>query len=832
MMRCWSVSVRKPRCLYGGGLFARVMPRAPGTARASARSGVSSLLVLAAALALAACGNPEERAADYLKRAQELYDEGDYVRAKLEAQNAVQIEPRNAAAHYLLAQVAEQQQEVRPMIQRLLTAVDIDPNLVDARVKLGTLYFFGQAFEQAAEQAEAAAALAPDDPGVHVLKARLHLQRKEEQQGLAELDAALVADPEMVEAILLRAAATAVSDPAAGLATLDEAIARLGPTTDKVKPLRQVRAAILAQQNRTSEVEQEFRALIRDFPEEEQFQYQLARFYATQGRVDEAEQVMRSVVTLDPGDIDARLGLAQFLAEMRSPEAAQEALETFVAESPGQLELRVALGRLYEASGKPDAALKVYEELARSDPKSKEGLTARVRVGALRISRGEIEAGSALINAVVEDEPDNAEALLIRAGLRVRERKFEDAIADVRTVLRKEPQNQRAMLLLARTHTLAGEQVLAKDAYRRLLALDPKSADAPRELAILEAAAKNYEAAEEILRERLKVEPADLDTGARLVDLLASQKAWGEAETEARRIADLPDDKGIGEFQLARVYRAQQKNAEAVEGFRKALQESPSWTLALEGLVGTLNDMGRREEAMATLQDYIEKHPDDLSARFLEGGVRARQGDTAAAEKIFNEIVSEKPNASLAWAALAGLSGDDPDRRIAAYRRGLAANPGNAELGLLLGTEYEQAKRYDEAIAHYQELLEANPNIEVAANNLASLLLDFRSDPQSHARALELAKKLESSSNPAILDTVGWAYYRNKDYPRAVQFLERAVAGAGQVPLLRYHLGMAYLASDNPAGARQELQQAVSTAKGDFPGIEEARAALQRLDAG
>lgn len=817
MMNCPAASAHRPRFISNDAL---------------ARARRAALLALATALVLAGCGDPQQRAAAYLQEAQKLYDSGDYVRAKLEAQNAVQIEPRNAAAHYLLAQVAEQQQEIRPMIQRLLAAVDIDPTLVDARVKLGTLYFFGQAFDQANEQAEAAAALAPDNPGVHVLKARLHLQRKEEQAGLAELDAALAKDPDLIEAILLRAAATAVSDPEAGLATIDAAIARLGPTTDKVKPLRQVRAAILAQQSRTGEVEQEFRSLIRDFPKEEQFQYQLARFYASQGRVDEAEKVMRSVVTLDPGDINARLGLAQFLAEMRSPEAAQEALETFVAESPGQLELRLALGRLYEASGKPDAALKVYEELAKADPKSKEGLAARVRVAALRIARGDIEQGTALVNEVVQDEPDNAEALLIRAGLRVRERKFEDAIGDVRTVLRKEPQNQRAMLLLARTHALANEPVLAKDAYRRLLALDPKSPDAPRELAILEAADKNYDTAEELLRQRLTIEPGDLDTGARLVDLLAAQELWGEAETEARRIAERPDDVGIGDFQLGRLFRAQKKNAEAVEAFRKALKENPKWTMALEGLVGTLNDMGRREEAMTTLQEYVRANPGDMAARFLEGGVRARQGDTVGAEKIFNEIVSEKPNASLAWAALAGLSGEDPDKRIEAYRRGLAANPGNAELGLLLGTEYEQAKRYDEAIAHYQELLAANPNIDVAINNLATLLLDYRSDPASYTRALELAKKLQTSSNPAMLDTVGWAYYRNKDFTRAVQYLERAVAGAGQAPLLRYHLGMAYLANDNPAGARQELRQAVGSAKADYPGIEEAKAALQRLEAG
>jgi tetratricopeptide (TPR) repeat protein len=388
------------------------------------------------------------------------------------------------------------------------------------------------------------------------------------------------------------------------------------------------------------------------------------------------------------------------------------------------------------------------------------------------------------------------------------------------------------MLLLARTHALMADRVLAKDAYRRLLAADPKNADAPRELAVLEALDKNMEGAEDVLRQRLKLEPGDLDAASRLVDLLGSQKAWGEAEAEARRIAALPEDKGIGQFQLARLLRAQKKNAEAAEAYRKALEKNPDLVLALEGRASTLTELGRRDEALAEIQAYRQQHPDDLSAKFLQGGVLARKGDTEAAEKIFNEIVGQKPDASMAWAALAGLNRDDPAKRIEAYKRGLAANPGNAELGLLLGTELEQAKRHDEAIAHYQELLTVNPKIEVASNNLASLLLDYRSDAASYAQALEIAKKLESATNPAVLDTVGWAYYRNKDYPRAVQFLERAVAGAGQVPLLRYHLGMAYLANNNPAGAKQELQQAVNTTKTDFPGLDEAKATLKRMVGG
>jgi len=126
--------------MIGQSAFGTEVHQLRRTSHARARRIVLACVLTAM---LAACGSPEERASAYMTKAQELYDSGDYVKAKLEAQNAVQITPKDAEAHYLLALIAEKQEEFRTMIQRLQMAVDADPNLVPARVKLGTLYFFG-----------------------------------------------------------------------------------------------------------------------------------------------------------------------------------------------------------------------------------------------------------------------------------------------------------------------------------------------------------------------------------------------------------------------------------------------------------------------------------------------------------------------------------------------------------------------------------------------------------------------------------------------------------------------------------------------------------------
>ena len=68
------------------------------------------------------------------------------------------------------------------------------------------------------------------------------------------------------------------------------------------------------------------------------------------------------------------------------------------------------------------------------------------------------------------------------------------------------------------------------------------------------------------------------------------------------------------------------------------------------------------------------------------------------------------------------------------------------------------------------------------------------------------------------------------EYAEAVGVLERVVAKAGQFPIFRYHLGMAYLGAGNPVGAKQELRQAVEKAEGDYPGLSEARSTLEKLN--
>jgi tetratricopeptide (TPR) repeat protein len=776
---------------------------------------------------LAACGTPEERAAKYVATAQARLDEGDLVKAKLEAQNAAQINPKNAQARFILARVAEEQKEYGQMFGHLLVAVDEDPKLVEARIKLGTLYFLGQAWEDAGKQTAILMEQAPQDARVRLLNARVLIQKGEQAAGIAEIGEAIKLDPDNVEAILLQASAFAIADLDQGLATIDAALERL--PSDKVRPLRELRVVMLSQGKRTADVETDLAALARDFPEEDTYQFQLARFYTSMGRVDDAERLLKEVADLDPTDTTRRLGYVQFLATQKNIDQAEAALKTFIEQSPDDYKLKVALGELYEGTKRPDEALASYRAGGAQSPKSPEGLAARNRVASLLIQQGKLDEGKAEIDAILTDVPDEPTALLLRAAVRFTDKQFAESIADLRLVLRKDDKNPKALLLMAQAYLQTGDTVLAKDAYRRLLDVDPGNGDGLQQLAAVLASEKDFAGAEELLRKRLEKQPDDVLASGRLVEVLLAQKQLPKAEAEARRMAGLSNQTGVGDFQLARVLAQKQDFAGAAEAFRKSVDSRANDPLPLQGLVQSLVAQGKTDEALKALNTRVLENPDDLFAKFLLAGVYGREGDVKSAERYLEEVIKSRPDAVVAYASLAGLYPKDRDARIKVFQRGLAAIPGSPEISMLLGTELEQAGRGDDAIAVYEALVKANPKYEPGLNNLAASLLDARTDQASWKRALELARPLENTGNPAMLDTLGWAFYRNNEPTRAVAILEQAVAKAPQVPVFRYHLGMAYILAGNPVGAKQELQAAVKTENQEWPGRADAVTALAKL---
>src|ERR1022692_4324991 len=111
---------------------------------------------------LVGCSGKEERQAKYLHRAEEYLAKKDYDKARIEAKNVLQINANNAEAHYVFAEIAEQESNWPQMYGELNTAIQNDPKLLKAHVKLAQLLVAVNEVDKASEEVQKIHALDPN----------------------------------------------------------------------------------------------------------------------------------------------------------------------------------------------------------------------------------------------------------------------------------------------------------------------------------------------------------------------------------------------------------------------------------------------------------------------------------------------------------------------------------------------------------------------------------------------------------------------------------------------------------------------------------------------
>lgn len=547
--------------------------------------------------------------------------------------------------------------------------------------------------------------------------------------------------------------------------------------------------------------------------------------YVANGDYERAEEFFERAAKAAPQDARARVRLGIARMAGGDVDAAFEDLASASRLDESGIQADLALVMAHLRRGDTDKAFAAQAELERKKPDS--ALVHNLR-GGLMLARRDVPAARAAFDKALAIQPGYLAAAVNLARLDLAERKGADAVARLQAVVDLDPRNVEALLALADVRRAAGAapvEVLA--ILERAAAVSP-GALMPN-LAIVQHHLQQQQAAP-ALQVAQKTASAHENDPRALEALARAQLAAGDSQqaiSALNRLAALQPESPMPLVALADVHRSLRDGAAAEQALRKALSVSPDSPEARQRLVALLVERGDRDGALRLARETQTRLADLPTGHVLEGDLHAVGGKWADAAAAYRKAVERKGGGQAAIRLHAALL--RAERKAEAdgmATEWLAANPTDLVLRGYLGEVALNEKRYADAVKLFGKMHDMAPQNPLILNNLAWAANEVK-DP----KALEYAEQALrlAPENPAIIDTVGTIQIARGDVEAGLANLRRGVAIGPDLLPLQLNLAKALAGAGRKDEARVQLDTLMPRLQAGTPLHQEAQALQQAL---
>ncbi len=513
-----------------------------------------------------------------------------------------------------------------------------------------------------------------------------------------------------------------------------------------------------------------FRKAIALFPGFSLGYTNLGYAYLYSGNHGNALKAFKKAVHLNPNSYNARNGLAIVFEKTGKPSLSIEELKTIQKNKPGYIDdILHRIGTLQLLAGKYDDA---FETGLKMKKQGKSG--AYVILAESCLYNKKTEQALSFINQINEN---NSSASYLKGIYMMTEGRYEDALTLMEEALTK---NQRRF-----------EAYISKVVIKYYLGFE---IDIKTEL--------QYEGNEYDGR---IIDFISGNISARKGDWTGAEKKWQSAQGMFKGFSIL----GVGHDALAAGL------------FSDELKHHCMGIL--------FYFIGLQKNALSEFEAAININENSIFGNYFAALVYLKKGDTHQAEKYLISSIKKAPRFYTALYGIGELNVMKGRDNISAiyYERALAVKK-DSLLMVKLGSVYERQKEYKKATQLAEEFILLFPKSYLGYNRLAWIyaVQDIHLD-----KALSYAKKANKlkPSHPGIIDTLGWVYYKKKQYGKASELLKMAVQAEPTNPLLNYHLGASYYAQGNNDMAKQYLRMALNIST-SFDNEDDARWILNQIN--
>lgn len=293
-----------------------------------------------------------------------------------------------------------------------------------------------------------------------------------------------------------------------------------------------------------------------------------------------------------------------------------------------------------------------------------------------------------------------------------------------------------------------------------------------------------------MLQAVLREDPTQPEALYALGLLAIERRDWPEAIHRLTRLLALDEHRDDAWFYLGVAQAGAGDRDKATAAFAR-VGEGERFLAARTQMARLQMEAGQVDEARRALQRLREARPQEAKAIYLaEAGALVETGYVEQALLLLGEA--------------------------------LAAYPGDLDLLYSRSLALEKAGRLKEAERDLRAILAKKPHDAQALNALGYTLVNRTDRYQEGLALLQKAIALDAD-NPAILDSLGWAYYRLKDYPRAEIYIRRSYEAMTD-PEVALHYGEVLWA----LGKKEQAMAVWREAMEKFPDDEALRSAVEQ----
>ncbi|HSL04315.1 MAG TPA: tetratricopeptide repeat protein [Nitrospiraceae bacterium] len=489
---------------------------------------------------------------------------------------------------------------------------------------------------------------------------------------------------------------------------------------------------------------------------------------------DRAIQEYQAALKADPASqsVKARLaGLYFSLGDMpNAVHYADQAAEGLSQD--GQLLTQMA--GILASAGQGERAVKLLDRAIEIDQTSSDPYFTK---GLLLLNLKRQSEAEQAIRAGLARAPESAVGYYHLGRILLDAGKGEEAATSLERAIAVNASFEPAYLALASIYESRQAQDRAVAVLRKYLqAVNPRSRDIRHQLVRLYVATKDYQGARKELNDLLAEDPSDLDAQLRLALLYGEEKEYPKAIDQLIQILKArPTELKIRDY-LGFLYEEAKDTKKAIETYTFNVQLEPSFFEGHLHLGLLFYRLKQSPEAITHLTKAITINPKQPEAHIVLG--------------------------------LTYLQKDQFDDAAKTLEEGIGQNPKNADLYFNLGTVYDKLNRFDDVERVMETAITLDPHHADALNYLG---YSYAERGVKIDQALSLTKKAVAlkPSNGYYIDSLAWALFKSGLFTEALTEMKRAVALAGDDPVLYEHLGDIYAKQRNLPEARESWLRAL-----------------------